>query len=85
MRIFSPPNLRYPITVTRLEHARDAELEPSSALFAYTYETYVEEAIDRSGTTERVKHTFPAAFSTSYGGTISEWFIKPGTVIEKSG
>lgn len=85
MRILSPPNLRYPVTVTRLEHARDAKVEDGSTLFHYTYETWVEEAIDRSGNTKKVKHTFPAKFESPNEGTIQKWFITPGTVIQKPG
>lgn len=85
MRIISPPNLRYPVTVTRLELARDAPVEQAAVLFHYTYETWVEEAIDRSGNTEKRKQTFPAKFSSPNEGTVEKWYISPGTIIAKPG
>lgn len=84
MKIRSPPNLHYPITVVDLVKEKDAEIERSSPLFTYFYESVVSEA-DRYGEAKDVKKRFPARFDSSAAGVISKWFIKNGTVVQRPG
>lgn len=81
MKIRSPPNLHYPITVVELHRQRDAEVKRSTPLFSYYYETVVTE-IDKYGDEKSVKKRFPARFNSFTDGVISKWFIASGTVIK---
>jgi RNA polymerase II subunit A-like phosphatase len=84
MKIKSPPNLHYPITVTELVKKRDDDIDRSTPLFKYYYETTVSEG-DGVDEVKDVKRRFPARFDSSAAGKISQWFIKSGTVIQRSG
>jgi RNA polymerase II subunit A C-terminal domain phosphatase len=84
MKIRSPPNLHYPITVVELAKKRDEQIARSALLFKYFYETVVSEA-DKYGEVKDVKKRFPAQFNSSVDGVISQWFIKNGTVIQRAG
>lgn len=84
MRIRSPPHLRYPITIVELLCRQGEEIQRSAPFFKYTYETVVSEA-DRYGEITEVKKRFPERFNSPNDGTVSEWFVKPGTVIDRPG
>ncbi|KAF2661728.1 hypothetical protein K491DRAFT_646975 [Lophiostoma macrostomum CBS 122681] len=84
MKIRSPSNLHYPITVVELAKKRDEEVQRSSPLFSYTYESVVEET-DRYGEAKSVKKKWPARFDSSAEGVVSQWFVKAGTVIQRPG
>jgi RNA polymerase II subunit A-like phosphatase len=84
MKIRSPPHLHYPITIVDLLCSRDGEIQRSAPLFSYFYETTVTEA-DKYGEPKEVKKKFPARFNSTTDGVISEWFVKAGTVIQRSG
>ncbi|KAF2268462.1 hypothetical protein CC78DRAFT_455070 [Lojkania enalia] len=84
MKIRSPPGLHYPITVVDLAQKRDDEVQRSSPLFNYYYETIVTEG-DKYGDVKDVKKRFPARFDSSADGVITKWFIKKGTVIQHPG
>lgn len=84
MKIRSPQNLHYPITVVELVKRRDEQITRSSILFKYYYETAVSE-VDKYGEEKEVKKRFPAQFNSSLEGTISEWYIKTGDVIQRAG
>lgn len=85
MKIVSPPNLHYPITVVELQCKRDDDVVRSTPLFGYYYETLVSEKEDRYSEPKMIKKRFPAQFKSSTEGVISAWFVKPGTVISRSG
>ncbi|KAF2273914.1 uncharacterized protein EI97DRAFT_435560 [Westerdykella ornata] len=84
MRIRSPPHLRYPITIVELLCKQGEEIKRSAPLFKYSYETVVSEA-DKYGELKEVKKRFPERFNSPNDGTVSEWFVKPGTLIERPG
>ncbi|CAA9957273.1 RNA polymerase II protein [Pyrenophora teres f. maculata] len=84
MKIFSPRDLSYPITVIDLLKKRDDEVPRSEKLFNYTYETRVTEG-DKWGGEKTVMKKFRQTFDASTEGKILRWFIKPGAVIERSG
>ncbi|KAF2743904.1 hypothetical protein M011DRAFT_471030 [Sporormia fimetaria CBS 119925] len=84
MKIKSPPNLRYPVTVTELLRQRDDPVERSEGLFKYYYEVKVNE-VDRHEQSKEVIRRIPERFNSPFDGTVSEWFIKSGTVIERPG
>jgi RNA polymerase II subunit A-like phosphatase len=83
MKIRSPPNLHYPISVVELLAALGDEVKRSAPLFSYTYESTVQQA-DRYGEVKDVKKRFPARFDSSADGVISQWYIKKGSIIERS-
>ena len=84
LRIVSPVGLHYPITVGEIARARDDAVKRSDPLFTYFYETTVEEAA-KWGETKAVKKRFPVKFEASLDGTSSEWFVKQGSVVHRSG
>ncbi|KAI0586387.1 FCP1, TFIIF-interacting CTD phosphatase, NLI-interacting factor [Pyrenophora tritici-repentis] len=84
MKIFSPRDLSYPITVIDLLKKRDDEVPRSEKLFNYTYETRVTEG-DKWGGEKTIMKKFRQTFDASTEGKILRWFIKPGAVIERSG
>ncbi|KAF2244620.1 RNA polymerase II subunit A C-terminal domain phosphatase [Trematosphaeria pertusa] len=84
MKVLSPSGLHYPITVGELAKKRDDEVQRSEPLFTYFYETIVEEG-DKWGEKKNVKKRFPVKFEASADGTITKWFIKEGTVIQRPG
>jgi len=84
MKIFSPRDLSYPITVIELLKKRDDEVPRSEKLFNYSYDTRVTEG-DKWGGEQTVMKKFRQTFDASTEGKILRWFIKPGTVIDRSG
>ncbi|KAF2477934.1 uncharacterized protein BDR25DRAFT_330546 [Lindgomyces ingoldianus] len=84
MKLRSPPGLHYPITVVELARKHDDEIQRSSPLFTYYYESVVTEG-NKYGETNEVKKKFPAKFDSSADGIIGQWFIKNGTVIHRPG
>jgi RNA polymerase II subunit A-like phosphatase len=85
MKIVSPSNLHYPVTIVELERKRDDEVKRSTPLFRYYYESTVTEATGRYDETHEVKRRFPSRFHCQTDGVIKEWYIKAGSVIEKPG
>lgn len=84
MKIRSPPNVHYPITVFRLHKKRDEEIQRGVPLIRYTYETTIKER-DRYGEVNDVKKNFQLDISATADGVIMQWFIKEGTVISRPG
>lgn len=84
MRIYSPRDLSYPITVLDLLKKRDDEVPRSSKLFNYSFESRVTEG-DKWGGEKTFMKKFRQTFNASTEGTITRWLIKPGAVIDKSG
>ncbi|CAI6334962.1 unnamed protein product [Periconia digitata] len=84
MKIISPPDIHYPISIGDL--ARDAgdKVKRSDHLFTYFYETTVEEG-NKWGDKVEVKKKFPVRFESSLDGIVERWFIKKGTVIQRAG
>jgi hypothetical protein len=75
-----PRNLHYPITVTELLFATDDEVPHFAPLFSYTYKTKVTET-DRFREEKEVERTFPSRFESPVEGTLVEWRIRVGEVI----
>lgn len=84
MKITSPRDLSYPITVVDLVKKRDDSVKRSDKLFNYRYETPVTEG-DKWGGERTVMRKLVQSFDASTEGTIERWSITPGTVIEKPG
>ena len=84
MKILSPPDLHYPITVGELAKRRDDDVERSEQLFTYVYESTVEEG-NKWGEKRDVIKKFVAPFTASVQGKIIKWFINQGSVIPRSG
>jgi RNA polymerase II subunit A-like phosphatase len=84
MLIRSPPNLHYPITVVELLKNTQDEVKRFAPLFSYTYESTVTEG-NKWGDEVQVKKNFPGRFDSSLDGVVAAWFIKKGTVINRSG
>jgi hypothetical protein len=84
MIIKSPNGLHYPITIGELAKQRGDETKRSDPLFTYFYETTVEEG-DKWGETKEVKKRFPVKFEALVDGAIKEWFVKQGSVVQRSG
>ena len=84
MKILSPRDLNYPITVIDLLKKRDDDVPRSEKLFTYSYESRVVEG-DKWGGERTVMKKFRQTFDASTEGKITRWFVKPGTVIDRSG
>ncbi|KAK6439540.1 CTD phosphatase Fcp1 [Oleoguttula sp. CCFEE 5521] len=85
MRLFTPANLRYPITVTRLRRKADDTLEQNQALFSYQYKLRVTEGSrDNPDGEELVERSFYSDFTSELEGTVSTLHIREGDVIIKS-
>lgn len=77
-----PPSLHYPITVTQLLKQPGDEVGRDEALFWYVYQTTVEEG-DGLGNHVQVKRKFPTRFESTVDGTIEEWKIAKGDIIDE--
>jgi RNA polymerase II subunit A-like phosphatase len=84
MKISSPHGLRYPCTVQVLQKRKDEKVKRSDKLFTYWYETVSTEE-DRWGEDQEVTKRWHQNFDASTEGRITQWFIQPGTVIERAG
>nr|OQO30288.1 hypothetical protein B0A51_03114 [Rachicladosporium sp. CCFEE 5018] len=84
MRLFTPANLRYPITVTRLRRKPGDALEQNQALFSYQYRLQVTEGTrDDPDSEELVERSFYSDFTSELEGTVTTLHIKEGDVISK--
>jgi RNA polymerase II subunit A-like phosphatase len=84
MKISSPRDLSYPITVLELLKRRNDDVPRSEKLFTYSYESRVTEG-DKWGGEKTVMKKFRQTFDASTEGTITRWHVKPGDVIAKAG
>lgn len=84
MRVSSPRDLAYPITVVDLLKRPDELVKRSEKLFSYKYETTVTEG-DKWGGSETILKKFITKFDASTEGKITRWFVAPGTVVERAG
>ncbi|OCK82778.1 hypothetical protein K432DRAFT_348320 [Lepidopterella palustris CBS 459.81] len=84
MKIRSPNNLHYPITVVELSKQPKDDVERSAPLFTYYYETEVTEG-DKYGDEKTVKKRFPAKFDSSKDGKLVQWYIRNGSIIQQPG
>lgn len=84
MKVLSPRDLNYPVTVVDLLKKRDEDVQRSGKLFNYSYDSRVTEG-DKWGGEKTVMKKFRQTFAASTEGKITRWFIKPGTIIERSG
>ncbi|KAF2640233.1 hypothetical protein P280DRAFT_490575 [Massarina eburnea CBS 473.64] len=84
MKITSPPNWHYPVTIGDFAKKTDDEVKRSDPLFTYLYETTVQEG-DKWGETKDVKRKFPARFEASLDGIIRKWYIRTGAVVARAG
>lgn len=84
MKITSPRDLQYPITIADLLRQRDDDVKRSDKLFSYRYETPVVEG-DKWGGERTVMKKLLQFFNASADGKIMRWFISAGTVIERPG
>jgi RNA polymerase II subunit A-like phosphatase len=84
MKISSPRDLSYPITVLELLKQRGDQVPRSEKLFHYHYDSRVTEG-DKWGGEKTVMKKFRQTFDASTEGSIVRWFIKPGDVVERPG
>ncbi|KAL4810259.1 hypothetical protein BDV18DRAFT_130608 [Aspergillus unguis] len=77
-----PPSLHYPITVTSLLKQPGDEVERDEALFWYVYQTTVTEG-DGLGNKVDVKRKFPTRFESTVDGSIVQWRISKGDIIDE--
>lgn len=84
MLLRSPQNLHYPITVTELLRTAGANVDRNEPILAYNYQSTVIEG-NKYGEERRVEKTFPARLEAEVEGTIKEWKVGRGSVIERAG
>ncbi|KAJ5239490.1 hypothetical protein N7468_004109 [Penicillium chermesinum] len=77
-----PPSLHYPIKVTQLLKEPGDEIKRDEALFWYVYSTIVEEG-DGLGNRVKVERKFPTRFESTADGTIEDWRITKGDIIDE--
>jgi RNA polymerase II subunit A-like phosphatase len=85
MRITTPENLHYPITVTRLLRAPQDQIDYNAPLFTYQYKTKVLEGDEETRENKLVDRIMPSTFESSAEGTLTEWHISQGRVISRPG
>ncbi|KAK7206688.1 hypothetical protein BZA70DRAFT_245834 [Myxozyma melibiosi] len=79
-----PSNLHYPITIVQLICQSGSEVQKNAPLFSYRYKTKVTQTIDINEEVE-VDAELLASFDSPMEGTLGDWLIKEGDVIESSG
>lgn len=84
MKIHSPRDLSYPITVVDLLKKPGEDIKRSEKLFSYRYETDVTEG-DKWGGWETKKKKLITKYDSSAAGQVTRWLISPGTVIDRQG
>lgn len=77
-----PSSLHYPITVTSLLKQPGDEVERDEAIFWYVYQTTVTEG-DGLGNKVDVKRSFPTRFESTVDGSIVQWKITKGDIIDE--
>ncbi|EED19432.1 RNA Polymerase II CTD phosphatase Fcp1, putative [Talaromyces stipitatus ATCC 10500] len=77
-----PPTLHYPITVRSLLKRPGDSVERGDHLFWYVYKTTVIEG-DGLGNDIEVLKEFPVKFESSVDGTVVEWKISKGDIIDE--
>lgn len=77
-----PPTLHYPITVKSLLKRPGDSVERGEHLFWYVYKTTVIEG-DGLGNDIEVQKEFPIKFESSVDGTVVEWKISKGDIIDE--
>ena len=83
MRLFTPDNLLYPVTVTKLLRKRGDDIEQNVPLFTYTYKSKViEGSVDNKEGVE-VEKTWPANFESELKGNVTSLDVKVGQVITR--
>ncbi|KAM5433097.1 CTD phosphatase Fcp1 [Microsporum ferrugineum] len=81
MQLKLSTSLYYPITVTELLKNTGDEVNQGDGLFAYFYRTTVTEG-DGLGNKVDVVRMFPTRFESTVDGTLVDWKIRKGQVIE---
>ncbi|KAH0371010.1 hypothetical protein KCU65_g2127, partial [Aureobasidium melanogenum] len=85
MRIITPENLHYPITVTRLLRKPQDQVDYNAPLFAYQYKTKVLEGDEETRENKLVERMCPSTFESTAEGTLTAWHISEGRVISRPG
>ncbi|TIA11936.1 hypothetical protein D6C80_07155 [Aureobasidium pullulans] len=81
MRIITPENLHYPITVTKLFRQPQDQIDHNAPLFAYQYTTKVLEGDEETREDVLVDRVWYSTFESTAEGTLTEWHISKGRVI----
>ncbi|KAF2853690.1 RNA polymerase II C-terminal domain phosphatase component [Plenodomus tracheiphilus IPT5] len=84
MKVFSPRDLAYPITIVDLLKQSGELVKRSEKLFSYRYQTEVTEG-DKWGGWEKKKVSLITKHDASAEGKVTRWLISPGTVIDRMG
>ena len=85
MRIRSPKDLHYPITVSELLKQPDDAVDRFAPLFAYTYQSTAVTESNKYGDEQIVKKLLPAEFQSETEGTLTAWAISVGDIIDRPG
>ncbi|KAI5201952.1 hypothetical protein AUEXF2481DRAFT_25240 [Aureobasidium subglaciale EXF-2481] len=85
MRIVTPKNLHYPITVTRLLRQPQEQIDYNAPLFTYQYKTKVLEGDEETREAKLVERLWPSTFESTAEGTLTEWHLSVGRVITGPG
>jgi RNA polymerase II subunit A-like phosphatase len=83
MRLFTPNELRYPITVTKLLKKEGDDIKANEALFVYSYTSTVTEFDKDLREDVEKKRTWPANFESELEGKISSLNVSIGQVITR--
>jgi RNA polymerase II subunit A C-terminal domain phosphatase len=84
MKIRSPKDLHYPITVSKLCKQPGDAIDRFETLFEYTYRSTFTE-VDKYGDEETVTRTLRTEFQSENEGALLSWSIGEGDVIDKQG
>jgi RNA polymerase II subunit A-like phosphatase len=83
MRLFTPNELRYPITVTKLLKKEGDDIKANEALFVYSYTSTVTEFDKDLREDVEKKRTWPANFESELEGKVSMLNVTVGQVIAR--
>jgi len=85
MRLITPNNLHYPITVTKLLRAPRDQVDRNAPLFNYYYKSTVIEGSEDDKEGRPVERTWPTTFESYAEGELVRWMIEEGKVITRPG
>jgi len=84
MLLESPRFVKYPWTVTAILRNRAEEVEKGTALFSYSVKQLAPE-YDADGVESMVEKTLVLRFESTTEGSIAQWRVQKGEVIERPG
>ncbi|KAF3906383.1 hypothetical protein ABW20_dc0104578 [Dactylellina cionopaga] len=81
MLLTFPPSTKFPVTITQIHFAQNAEVKKLQAIFTYSYKLTITEDNDDGEEIQR-KTNVVSKFETPVGGKIVKWLVGKGSIID---